>query len=266
MVNVAPTRTLEETIAWEVAHLGQHRPEGEWSAGANVNDCALFQSDALGHRLAIWNVDGFKTATGGTYHRGKAGLRRGDVVLFDWNGDGGGNHTEMATTAPDAAGNFQTIGANSSARADHGVAYNIRNGYVLGYFRPAYKTPAATAAKPTKTATSNRTDDDEMLSAEAQSWLKTEVVNKIADDVRRDSRYRLYYNTETKKYFAINHNLPSLDPAKIAYFVDETQAQHWFSPYEFLGDSPAQAQQVTSAQQATLEGMARGTDSAYTKK
>lgn len=162
MVSAAPVRTLEDTIAWEVARLGQHRPEGEWSAGANVNDCALFQSDALGYPRLVWNTEVFKTLGGGTYHRGKAGLQRGDVVLFDWNYSGLSDHVEMALGAPDGAGNFQTVGANSSARPDHGVAYNVRNGYVLGYWRPSYPRAAVTPVTPAApAATTNRTDTSE---------------------------------------------------------------------------------------------------------
>jgi hypothetical protein len=144
MTAAKPTRTLEETIAWEVARLGQHRPQGDWAAGPDVNDCALFQSAALGHTRVVWNTEAFKTLAGGTYHRGAAGLRRGDVVLFDWNSNGLSDHVEMATGSPNASGIFQTIGANSSARPDHGVAYNQRSGYVLGYWRPAYPAPAST--------------------------------------------------------------------------------------------------------------------------
>lgn len=133
----APIRSLADTIGWEEARLGRSRlTQNDWAAGASVDDCALFQSTAVFGQKAAWNVDVFKTLDGGTYHDGKAGLQRGDVVLFDWNGNGIADHTELALSAPDAGGNFQTIGANGSDTI--AVAYRTRNSYVLGYFRPAY--------------------------------------------------------------------------------------------------------------------------------
>jgi hypothetical protein len=84
---------------------------------------------------ATWNVDGFKTMHDGSYHAGKAGLQPGDVVLFDWDHNGIGNHTEMCVSGPDASGSFRTIGANGTNPALV-VAYRTRNAYVLGYFRP----------------------------------------------------------------------------------------------------------------------------------
>ncbi len=144
----APIRTLTDTIAWEQARLGQSRlTQNDWAAGASIDDCALFQSTAVFGQKAAWNVDVFRAIDGGTYHPGKAGLQRGDVVLFDWTGNGIADHTEMALSAPDAAGNFQTIGANGSDTI--AVAYRWRNGYVLGYFRPSYLPAATTAATTT---------------------------------------------------------------------------------------------------------------------
>jgi hypothetical protein len=140
-----PIRTLDDTIGWEQARLGRSRlTQNDWAAGASIDDCALFQSTAVFGQKAAWDVDVFKTLDGGTYHGGKAGLQRGDVVLFDWNGNGIADHTEMLVTPPDAAGNFQTIGANGSDTI--AVAYRWRNAYVLGYFRPAYPVPASTPA------------------------------------------------------------------------------------------------------------------------
>lgn len=147
-----PIRTLEQTIAWEHARLGKSRLLGnaDWAGGRDVDDCALFQSTAVFGFKAAWNVDVFETIGGGTYRHGKVGLRRGDVVLYDWDGDG--SHTEMALTSPDSNGNFQTIGANRDASA--AVKTGIRNGYVQGYFRPNYKTASkpAPAPKPTPAA------------------------------------------------------------------------------------------------------------------
>lgn len=145
--------TLEDTIAWEVARLGISRRDAasDWDAGPSIDDCALFQSMAVFGRFGVaWNVDVFESLPDGTYHAGKAGLQRGDVVLFNWNG-GVPDHTEMALMSPDAGGNFRTIGVNGSDTI--ACAYRIRNGYVQGYFRPNYApaavaTPAAPAPVP----------------------------------------------------------------------------------------------------------------------
>jgi hypothetical protein len=147
----APIRTLDDTIGWEQARLGRSRlTQNDWAAGAVIDDCALFQSTAVFGQKAAWDVDAFKTLDGGTYHPGRAGLQRGDVVLFDWNGNGIADHTEMALSSPDAGGTFQTIGANGSDTIS--VAYRQRNSYVLGYFRPAYPVPASTPAVTRKDA------------------------------------------------------------------------------------------------------------------
>lgn len=145
-----PIRTLEQTITWEQARLGvsRHDSSNDWSGGYDVDDCALFQSTAVFGEKAAWNVDVFMTLSGGTYYAGKAGMRRGDVVLYNWTGQGAPDHTEMCFTAPDKNGNFETIGANGSDTI--AVAYRTRNGYVQGYFRPAYK-PASTTASETAT-------------------------------------------------------------------------------------------------------------------
>jgi hypothetical protein len=142
-----PIRTLTDTIGWEQARIGKSRlTANDWAAGPTVDDCALFQSVAVFGSQLAWNVDVFKTLSGGTYHAGKAGLRRGDVILFDWNGNGIADHTEMALTAPDQGGNFTTIGANGSDTI--AVAQRTRNTYVLGYFRPAYPTTKPTTTTP----------------------------------------------------------------------------------------------------------------------
>jgi hypothetical protein len=133
----APIRTLEDTIAWEVARLGisRHDPRCDWSGGYNVNDCALFQSTAIWGQKVAWNVDVFSRVDGGTYHPGSAGIRRGDVLLYGWT-PGRFDHTEMALAAPQGA-NVQTIGANGSDTI--AVAYRTRPiKYVTGFFRPAY--------------------------------------------------------------------------------------------------------------------------------
>ena len=161
----APAGTYAARRAWALARLGHSRqdPVGrDWTPRTDVDDCALFQSAVVfgARSYACWNVDGFKSIGGGTYHRGGAGLRPGDVVLFDWDNNGVGNHTEMAETSADVAGNFKTLGANG--RGTIAVAFrtqNTRN--VLGYFRPSWPaTPAPTPAPPAADTTPSQREDD----------------------------------------------------------------------------------------------------------
>lgn len=162
-----PAGTYAARRAWAIARLGHSRQDQvgrDWTPRTDVDDCALFQSAMVfGDRsYACWNVDGFKSIGGGTYHRGPAGLRVGDVVLFDWDGNGVGNHTENAESSPDAAGNFRTLGANG--RGSIAVAFRTQNTrYVLGYFRPSWPaSPATPPAKPaagTTTITEQKVDD-----------------------------------------------------------------------------------------------------------
>jgi hypothetical protein len=140
-----PIRTAEQAIAWQQARLGLSRldKQADWDAGPTIDDCALFQSQAVFGSWVAWNVD---VLTGfGTYTPGKAGIQRGDFVLFDWDGDGIGDHVEMALESPRADGSFQTIGANRDATFK--VKTGSRNGSVKGHVRPAYKT-SATPANP----------------------------------------------------------------------------------------------------------------------
>jgi hypothetical protein len=171
-----PIRTLADTIGWEHARLGKSRlTANDWAAGPDIDDCALFQSVAVFGAQRAWNVDAFKSLDGGTYHAGKAGLNRGDVVLFDWDGNGVGNHTELALSAPDGAGNFTTIGANGGDTI--AVAERTRNGYVLGYFRPHYIAAPATSSSTTK-------GTEEML-----YWIKGKA------GARRGGLYRVVGNS-----------------------------------------------------------------------
>lgn len=162
MPNVASTYGAR--LAWAKAQLGKSRkdPAGRlWTPSTTVDDCALFMSAVVfgANAQTCWNVDGFKTVSGGTYHKGKGGLSAGDVVLFDWDGNGVGNHTEMCVIPPDAAGNFHTIGANGSDTI--AVGNRLRNAYVLGYFRPNWPTELTNTVKAVTQPEPETTEKDE---------------------------------------------------------------------------------------------------------
>jgi hypothetical protein len=134
--------TAAAALAYAQSLLGWSRktPNCPWATNPNEDDCSEFQSHVVfgGRPGPIAWVDNWKIAIDGTYHRGHAGLQPGDVILFDWDGNGVGNHVEMCFTAPGTS-RVQTIGANGSDTI--AVAYRKRAlSYVMGYFRPAYGT------------------------------------------------------------------------------------------------------------------------------
>jgi hypothetical protein len=163
-----------------LARVGHSRKTGDadWTNSTVIDDCARFCSSMLwgGTPGPISWVDNFKTATDGTYHAGAAGLREGDVVLFDWDHNGVGNHVEFCYTAPNVLGAFTTIGANGSDT----VAVKIRSRltyWILGYFRPAYgelaeagsSTPAPLPAKAPAPAVTTSQNGDDMFAAQIVS-------------------------------------------------------------------------------------------------
>lgn len=125
-----------------------------WTSSAVMDDCAAFCSHVLwgGKPGPILWVDNFKTAGDGSYAAGDGDLQPWDVLLFDWEGNGVGNHVEFMV-ADLGNGYVRTFGANGSdTRA---AAYRLRpRSYILGRFRPRWavvSTPQAhtTTAPPT---------------------------------------------------------------------------------------------------------------------
>jgi len=143
-------KTAQAALNYALSLVGRSRKLGNavWTNSAVIDDCARFCSHVLfgGNPGPISWVDTFKTAGDGSYHRGKAGLQPGDVVLFDWEGNGVGNHVEFCLTSPSSTGAFTTVGANGSDTV--AVKVRNRNGYVLGYFRPAWGSASPTPGQP----------------------------------------------------------------------------------------------------------------------
>lgn len=164
-------------LAYALSLQGRSRKLGTavWTPDPGIDDCARFCSHVLwgGNPGPISWVDSFKTATGGTYHRGKSGMQPGDVVLFDWEGNDVGNHVEMCLTSPSSIGTFTTIGANGSDTVAAKV--RTRNGYVLGYFRPAWGSASPTPAQPRPSDQSK----ENTVTARHFKNKKTGVVNII---------------------------------------------------------------------------------------
>ena len=134
----------------------------------------------------------------------------------------------------------------------------------LGYSENLYGTPIAepaTGSTPTNTTTES--EDDDMSAADVQ-----QITNTTSTQIQRGTRYRGYRNSKTGELFAINWNLPSGDPAKIAYFHDgDGQVASWYKG-ELIGDQPGQFVSTDGPGELTqteLEGLAHGKDSAFTK-
>lgn len=114
-----------------------------------------------------------------------------------------------------------------------------------------------------------RTDDDDMLSTDSQTFL-----NNLADDIksaiRREARGRLYYCATPPaglpQFVCIFWERDPKDGANILYATGETQADHWNTLYSQTSDSVAQAKAaaLTPAQFQTMVNLALGTDSAFT--
>lgn len=124
-----------------------------WTADPGIDDCARFCSHVIwgGKPGPISWVDNFKSAGDGSYAAGAEDLEPWDVILFDWEGNGVGNHVEFMV-ADLGNGYVRTFGANGSdTRA---AAYRLRpKSYILGRFRPAWVTAAATLNHTTPKAT-----------------------------------------------------------------------------------------------------------------
>jgi len=129
----------------------------------------------------------------------------------------------------------------------------------------AWLTMAADPATPDPDPFS---EDDEMLSPEAQAFVTNAInaavgnaVDKLADDIRRDARHRVFKNQATGELIAVK-----FAPGVLHANDGEGQVSSWYANYELVGDSPAQAKVLTDAQFKTLLALADGTDSAYTKE
>lgn len=82
------------------------------------------------------------------------------------------------------------------------------------------------------------------------------------DGIRRDARARLYRNSDTGDYFMIDWRAPK--GQRVAYIhAGPTQIAHLYSPYQYLGDSLANAVNINTATCKTLIGVAEGTDTIF---
>jgi hypothetical protein len=176
--------TAQAALGYALSLVGRSRKLGNavWTTSSVIDDCARFCSHVLwnGNPGPISWVDTFKSAGDGTYHRGKAGLQPGDVVLFDWESNGVGNHVEFCLTSPSSTGAFTTVGANGSDTV--AVKVRNRNGYVLGYFRPAWGSASPTPAQPRP----EQTTKENTVSSKHYRNTKTKAIRLIDPNGTQD--------------------------------------------------------------------------------
>ncbi|AQW55307.1 CHAP domain-containing protein [Streptomyces violaceusniger] len=105
-----------------------------WATMAAERDSVLFGTD---YAYTVWHAARFKTA--GQWHAGAKGIRRGDVVFFDWSGTneiGRIDHVGIVTRV--SGTNVFTIEGNTLNVCARRVRTEAE---IAGYGRPKYKAP-----------------------------------------------------------------------------------------------------------------------------
>lgn len=106
-----------------------------WATLAGERDAVLFGTD---YAYTVWHAQRFKAA--GQWHAGAKGIRRGDIVFFDWSGTneiGRIDHVGIVTGV--SGSNVFTIEGNT----ENVCARRVRTeASIAGYGRPAYTKEA----------------------------------------------------------------------------------------------------------------------------
>lgn len=158
-------RTVDEVIRIAGTGIGKWWPNPWWPGGnSTFNDCAAFVSWALyglnGNKPIYTYVPYImdRAIREGRWTGGKAltprpqtrtnsdGIRRGDIVIFDWRFRGSRDHVGIALQEPRNGGiltrqaNNGGGGMGNAYTNDPAADVNYPTQFVLGYYRPAYKT------------------------------------------------------------------------------------------------------------------------------
>lgn len=109
-----------------------------WAAHESGNyDAVRFGKD---YAYTVWSAQAFQAA--GQWHVDTAGIRRGDIVYFDWDGSNSIAHIDHVGIVTDVNGrDVLTIEGNTSDRCARRVRHADT---IAGYGRPAYKPAAGT--------------------------------------------------------------------------------------------------------------------------
>jgi hypothetical protein len=136
--------SAQEALNLLKSYWGTSWPNPWWPTGVPAyNDCAACMSWCLfglnGNQPYYTYVSQIQALW--PKHAGAAGMQPGDVIAFDWQGDGDPDHTEMCVSI--GGGQVTSRGTNSSG-GDNLIDRTRSTSQVLSYVRPPYSaaTPA----------------------------------------------------------------------------------------------------------------------------
>ncbi|MEO7018354.1 MAG: hypothetical protein ABI067_17740 [Leifsonia sp.] len=110
------------------------------------------------------------------------------------------------------------------------------------------------------------TDLQNIVQTEVTAAVNAAVTAAVATTLgaeRRESRTRLYRNTDTKQLLGVNWDVDTTAANRVLYIKSDDQAAHLASVYEVVGDAPTQAVNIDPANWQTLLNLANGTDPVY---
>lgn len=218
--------TVAEASAYALALAGRSRDHlpVPWTASTVMDDCAAFCSHVLwgGKPGPILWVDNFKTAGDGSYRAGSDDLAPWDVLLFDWEFNGVGNHVEFMV-ADLGNGYVRTYGANGSdTRA---AKFRLRpKRYIMGRFRPrwgviAVAAPAVVPAPAPPKITPKKEHD--MLFVTSQKSGTNYVIGETTVQAVSGSRARTY----SAAIPGDGHLFAELSSARVAGLIDDARTR-----------------------------------------
>lgn len=152
-------RTLDQVRAALRAELGTKGiPNAHWPVGSG-QDCLGFLTWGAGIRPrddlanALVSIEAFRVSSGWHEIRGHAGIRPGDWVLWDWDGDGLPDHAEFVYSLDRQHDELTTDSANTGPKPGvtdpRGVWEKTRplsSPEVWGAIRPPYANPQPSAS------------------------------------------------------------------------------------------------------------------------
>jgi hypothetical protein len=205
-VTVTRTRLAAQTYAYGLVGKSRDRLPVPWTNSKVMDDCAAFCSHVIwgGKPGPILWVDNFKTAGDGSYVPGSADLAPMDVLLFDWEGNGVGNHVEFMV-GDLGNGYVRTYGANGAdTRA---AAYRLRpKHYILGRFRARWSTAAVAGPEKAPLTTTEQEEIDMLIigNSKGQGLLTDSALIgfESPSDVRAMAKAGVKSVTVSDKFYA----------------------------------------------------------------
>lgn len=165
-----------------------------WATQAGERDAVLFGTD---YAYTPWHAQAFKSK--GQWHAGAKGIKRGDVVFFDWSGTneiGKIDHVGIVTGTSGA--NVFTIEGNTANVCARRVRTEAE---IAGYGRPKYKKAASSSAASSGTYTVQTGDTlSEIAEAHKTTTKALAELNSIKDPnkIKAGQKIKLPAGTATK--------------------------------------------------------------------